>query len=79
MTEVENVEAPQGEQWILDRISSLPVMATALDQLNSLYAKAKDNKLVAVTANATEAGFGLAYNMTKPVTGKFENQSEFHY
>ncbi|ESO09797.1 hypothetical protein HELRODRAFT_183843 [Helobdella robusta] len=65
------------QEHFFKKVSNLPVMETALNQLNFLYLKTKEkNRFLEMAMNATEFGAQVAYNTAAPVVGKFDKQIE---
>jgi len=66
-------QTDQENQTILNRVSQLPVVASAYDYASQYYAQAKEyNNLVKVTLETAEKSIKFAADTAKPVVDKFE-------
>ena len=73
MGSLEVDEQPQ----FLNRVVQLPVVATAFDQLTSIYCRTKEsNRLMKYTLQTAESGVMLATKTAQPVINRLETPSK---
>ena len=75
-TEAE-MTAVQSDPHFLQRVGSLPIVTTAIDQLANIYQNTKEsNRLVKYTLETAEVGVKTVAQTAMPVVNRLEKPSE---
>ena len=75
--QAQSVPEVNGYGQFVTRVSTMPIVTSAMDQLTTIYKQTKDkNKLFKATLETAESGVKVAVHTAKPIVNKLETPSK---